>query len=82
MWIMEYSLAFRRDYKRANGMPRYRDDIDALLSALLELLMHDRKGRMTEGWGICSSLPSYRNPQTPTVFCFSKSIAEAEAGQI
>jgi mRNA interferase YafQ len=42
MRTIEYSSAFKRDYKRAKAAPRYRDDLDALLSAVLELLMNDR----------------------------------------
>jgi mRNA interferase YafQ len=41
MRTIEYSSAFRRDYKRIKATPRYRD-LDALLSAVLELLVDDK----------------------------------------
>ncbi len=42
MRTIEYSSAFRRDYKRIKATPRHRDDLDALLSAVLELLVGDK----------------------------------------
>ena len=42
MRTIEYSSAFKRDYRRAKATPRYRDDLDALLSPVLELLMDDQ----------------------------------------
>jgi mRNA interferase YafQ len=35
MRTIEYSSAFRRDYKRVKATPRYRDDLDALLATVL-----------------------------------------------
>ena len=43
MRAIEYSSVFKRDYKRAKATPRYRDDLDALLSAVLRLLIADEK---------------------------------------
>jgi mRNA interferase YafQ len=43
MRTIEYSSAFKRDYKRAKATPRYRVDLDTLLSAVLQLLMNDQK---------------------------------------
>jgi mRNA interferase YafQ len=42
MRTVEYSSAFRRDYKRVKAIPRYRGNLDAMLSALLELLVDDK----------------------------------------
>ena len=42
MRAIECSSAFKHDYRRAKATPRHRDDLDALLSAVLELLMHDQ----------------------------------------
>jgi mRNA interferase YafQ len=42
MRAIEYSSAFRRDYKRIKATPRYRGDLDALLSAVLDLLVDDK----------------------------------------
>jgi mRNA-degrading endonuclease YafQ of YafQ-DinJ toxin-antitoxin module len=39
---IEYSSAFRRDYSRIRAAPRYRNDLDALLSAILGLLVDDK----------------------------------------
>jgi mRNA interferase YafQ len=39
---IEWSSAFKRDYKRAKATPRHRKDVDSLLSAVLELLLSDR----------------------------------------
>jgi mRNA interferase YafQ len=38
---IERATAFRRDYRRAKAMPRYRD-LDNRLTILLELLINDR----------------------------------------
>jgi mRNA interferase YafQ len=42
MRAVEYSSAFRRDYKRVKATPRYRGDLDAMLSVLLESLLNDK----------------------------------------
>ena len=42
MRTVEYSSAFRRDYKRTKATPRYRNDLDFLLAAVLELLVDDQ----------------------------------------
>ncbi len=42
MRTIEYSSAFKRDYKRAKATPQYGHDLDALLSAVLTQLIHDR----------------------------------------
>ncbi len=42
MRTIEYSSAFKRDYKRIKATPRYRDDLDVLLSAVLALLVADK----------------------------------------
>ena len=42
MRTVEYSSAFRRDYKRIKATPRYRRELDALLSAVLEWLVNDK----------------------------------------
>jgi mRNA interferase YafQ len=43
MRAIEYSSAFKRDYKRAKATPRYRDELDMLLLAVLQLLMDDQQ---------------------------------------
>lgn len=43
MRTVEYSSAFRRDYKRIKATPRYRlGQLDALLTAVLECLVNDK----------------------------------------
>ena len=41
MWRIERAAAFKRDYRRAKAIPRYRD-LDKRLVAVLELLVNDR----------------------------------------
>ncbi|MCZ2155206.1 MAG: type II toxin-antitoxin system YafQ family toxin [Bryobacterales bacterium] len=41
MRAIERSSAFKRDYKRAKATPRHRENVDSLLSAVLERLISD-----------------------------------------
>ena len=41
MRTIERSSAFKRDYKRAKASPRHRENVDPLLSAVLERLVSD-----------------------------------------
>lgn len=38
---IEYASAFKQDYKRAKATPRHRNDVDALVAAVVELLLVD-----------------------------------------
>ena len=40
--MIERSTAFKRDYKRIKIAPRYRKDLDLLLSDILEFLLADK----------------------------------------
>lgn len=42
MRTIERSTAFKRDYKRIKATPRYRKDLDSLLSDLLKFLLADK----------------------------------------
>lgn len=42
MRTIERSTAFKRDYKRVKATPRYRKDLDELLTDILKLLLADR----------------------------------------
>lgn len=42
MRTIERSTAFKRDYKRIKATPRYRKDLDSLLSDVLKLLLADK----------------------------------------
>lgn len=42
MRMIERSTAFKRDYKRVKATPRYRKDIDELLTKALKLLVADK----------------------------------------
>ena len=42
MRTIERSSAFKRDYKRARVTPRYRKDVDSLVSTAVVLLLSDR----------------------------------------
>jgi mRNA interferase YafQ len=42
MRTIERSTAFKRDYKRIKATPRYRKNLDSLLSDILELLLADK----------------------------------------
>jgi mRNA interferase YafQ len=39
---IDRSTAFKRDFKRIKATPRYRKDLDSLLSGILELLVADK----------------------------------------
>jgi mRNA interferase YafQ len=41
MRTIERSSAFKRDYRRAKASPRHRENVDSLLSAVLERLVSD-----------------------------------------
>ena len=41
MRTIEYASAFKQDFKRAKATPRHRKDVDALLTAAVELLVAD-----------------------------------------
>jgi mRNA interferase YafQ len=40
--MIERATAFKRDYKRVKGMPRYRTKLDLLLSDVLKFLLIDK----------------------------------------
>jgi len=40
--MIERSTAFKKDYKRIKVTPRYRKDLDSLLSDILQLLLADK----------------------------------------
>ena len=40
--MIERSTAFKRDYKRIKATPRYRKNLDSLLSDVLKLLLADK----------------------------------------
>jgi len=40
--MIDRSTAFKRDYKRIKATPRYRKDLDSLLSDILKLLLADK----------------------------------------
>lgn len=42
MRTIERSSVFKRDYRRVKATPRYRKDVDSLLSAVLVLLLSDQ----------------------------------------
>jgi mRNA interferase YafQ len=42
MRTIERSSAFKRDYKRVKATPRHSKEVDALLSAVVDLLLIDR----------------------------------------
>ncbi len=42
MRMIERSTAFKRDYKRIKATPRYRKNLDLLLSDVLKLLLTDK----------------------------------------
>ena len=42
MRTIERSTAFKRDYKRIKATPRYRKDLDSLLSDILMFLLADK----------------------------------------
>lgn len=42
MRTIDRSTAFKRDYKRIKATPRYRNDLDALLSDILKHLLADK----------------------------------------
>lgn len=41
MRTIEWTTAFRRDYKRTNATPRHKDDIETLLAHIVGLLADD-----------------------------------------
>jgi mRNA interferase YafQ len=42
MRTIERSTAFKRDYKRIKATPRYRKDLDSLLTDILRFLLDDK----------------------------------------
>ncbi|HSW68928.1 MAG TPA: type II toxin-antitoxin system YafQ family toxin [Gammaproteobacteria bacterium] len=42
MRMIDRSTAFKRDYKRIKATPRYRKDLDSLLSDILKFLLADK----------------------------------------
>lgn len=38
---IEYASAFKQDYKRAKATPRHRKDVEALVTAAVDLLVED-----------------------------------------
>lgn len=42
MRTIDRSTQFKRDYKHVKSMPRYRKDLDSLVSTILELLLADK----------------------------------------
>ena len=42
MRMIERSTAFKRDYKRIKKMPRYKNNLDSLISDILESLLIDK----------------------------------------
>lgn len=42
MRMIERSTAFKRDYRRIKAIPRYRKDLDSLLSDILKNLLVDK----------------------------------------
>lgn len=42
MRAIERSTAFKRDYKRIKATPRYRKNLDLLISDILKLLLEDK----------------------------------------
>lgn len=42
MRMIERSTAFKRDYKRIKATPRYRKDLDSLISDILDFLLSDK----------------------------------------
>ena len=40
--MIDRSTAFKRDYKRIKATPRYRKDLDSLLSDILKFLLTDK----------------------------------------
>ncbi len=42
MRMIDRSTAFKRDYKRIKATPRYRKDLDFLLSDILKFLLADK----------------------------------------
>lgn len=42
MRTIERSSAFKRDYKRIKATPRFRKDLDTLLTEVLKLLLADK----------------------------------------
>lgn len=42
MRMIERSTAFKRDYKRIRKVPRYRKDLDLMLSDILNFLLADK----------------------------------------
>jgi len=42
MRTIERSGAFKRDYRRIKAAPRYRRDLDSLVSEVVEMLLSDR----------------------------------------
>ena len=42
MRTIERSSAFKRDYRRAKATPRHRNDVDSLVSTIVELLLSDQ----------------------------------------
>jgi len=42
MRTIERSTTFKRDYKRIKATPRYRKDVDSLLSDILKFLLTDK----------------------------------------
>jgi mRNA interferase YafQ len=43
MRTIERSTAFKRDYKRIKSTPRYRKNLDSLLSAIITYLVEDKE---------------------------------------
>ncbi|MCD6040394.1 MAG: Addiction module toxin, RelE [Gammaproteobacteria bacterium] len=42
MRTIERSKAFKRDYRRIKAMPRYRKDLESLISDILKFLLSDK----------------------------------------
>ena len=58
---IERATAFKRDYRRAKAIPRYRD-LDERLVALLELLLNDRPLPLrNRDHGLSGSWSGYRD---------------------
>ena len=82
MRTIERSAAFKRDYKRVKATPHHSKDIDALVSAIITLLLtdralpeHRRDHALSGNWAgyrDCHIKPDlvliYRKPNTDTLW--------------
>lgn len=81
MRVIERSSAFKRDYKRVKATPRHSKDFDALVSAIVAMLLVDQDLPVShrdygligdwEGYRECHTKPDllliYRKPNSSTL---------------